>query len=94
MVILWLFYICFVTLTTFLPFKYFCSEKKNFVEQGCQTDLNIAYVEQKVQKLEEENQELSTKCTELEDCVELLRNEYEKCEDYWQVNNFSNIFKQ
>ncbi|KAF7285740.1 hypothetical protein GWI33_010159, partial [Rhynchophorus ferrugineus] len=58
---------------------------KSFIEQGCQTDFSIAYVEDKVRKLEEENQELSAKCTELEDCVELLRNEYEKCEDYWQT---------
>ncbi|XP_066138947.1 ninein homolog isoform X1 [Euwallacea fornicatus] len=57
---------------------------KKFSEQGCQTDLSIALVERKVLKLEEENKELTTKCTELEDCVELLKNEYEKCEDYWQ----------
>lgn len=58
--------------------------EKSFTEQGCQTDFSIAFVEAKVRQLEEENVELSTKCTELEDCVELLRNEYEKCEDYWQ----------
>lgn len=62
----------------------FDSEKR-FTEQGCQTDFSIAFVETKVRQLEEENAELSTKCTELEDCVELLKNEYEKCEDYWQT---------
>ncbi|XP_030759348.1 blastoderm-specific protein 25D isoform X2 [Sitophilus oryzae] len=58
---------------------------KSFIEQSSQTDFSIAFVEEKVKKMEEENQELSAKCTELEDCVELLRNEYEKCEDYWQT---------
>lgn len=37
-----------------------------------------------MEKLERENKDLNTKCTELENCIDLLRNEYEKCEDYWQ----------
>lgn len=52
-------------------------------EVGSQTDF-INSFEEKVKKLEEENSELCHKCNELENCVELLRNEYEKCEDYWQ----------
>lgn len=66
-----------------LGIKHF--SKKSFSEQGCQTDWNITLVEQNVLKLEEANRDLTTKCTELEDCIELLKNEYEKCEDYWQV---------
>ncbi|CAG9759741.1 unnamed protein product [Ceutorhynchus assimilis] len=63
---------------------YSFNSEKSFVEQECQTDLNVTFVEKKVRQLEEENQELSAKCTNLGDCIELLRTEYEKCEDYWQ----------
>ncbi|KAL1491895.1 hypothetical protein ABEB36_012417 [Hypothenemus hampei] len=59
-------------------------QNKKFMEQGSQTEFNINVVEERVRKLENENRELTTKCGELEDCVELLKNEYEQCEDYWQ----------
>lgn len=36
-----------------------------------------------VRKYEQEKKELITKCAELENCIELLKSEYEKCEDYW-----------
>nr|XP_023020787.1 ninein [Leptinotarsa decemlineata] len=58
-------------------------KKKKGVDVGAQTDF-LELFEDKVTKLESENRELCTKCSELENCVELLRNEYEKCEDYWQ----------
>nr|CAH7734877.1 unnamed protein product [Callosobruchus chinensis] len=53
-------------------------------EEGIQTEGFVESFEEKVNKLEKENEELCTKCNELENCVELLRTEYEKCEDYWQ----------
>lgn len=34
-------------------------------------------------KLKLEVKDLTTKLSDLESCIELLRNEYEKCEDYW-----------
>lgn len=47
-----------------------------------QTDTSLT---DKIHELETANTELNTKCNDLENCVELLRNEYEKCEDYWQA---------
>ncbi|KAG5867823.1 hypothetical protein JTB14_028228 [Gonioctena quinquepunctata] len=58
-------------------------QEKNFVDATFQTDPLFSF-EEKINELENENRELCTKCSELENCVELLRNEYEKCEDYWQ----------
>lgn len=52
-----------------------------------QTDFNDALspsMLDEVKKLESTNSELSAKCAELENCIDLLRNEYEQCEDYWQ----------
>ncbi|CAH1977041.1 unnamed protein product [Acanthoscelides obtectus] len=54
------------------------------IDEGIQTEGFVESFEEKVRKLEKENEELCTKCNELENCVELLRTEYEKCEDYWQ----------
>ncbi|XP_050310369.1 ninein isoform X2 [Anthonomus grandis grandis] len=54
-------------------------------DQGNQTELTMAIIEERMDKLERENEELNVKCSELENCIELLRNEYEKCEDYWQT---------
>uniref|UniRef100_A0AAR5PKW2 EF-hand domain-containing protein n=1 Tax=Dendroctonus ponderosae TaxID=77166 RepID=A0AAR5PKW2_DENPD len=61
-------------------------------QQGCQTDVDE--VEATVRRLEQENRDLVAKCTELDDCVELLRTEFEKCEDYWQskVNEERQLF--
>lgn len=53
------------------------------VNDAClQTDPSLT---DKIQELESANTELSVKCSDLENCVDLLRNEYEKCEDYWQA---------
>lgn len=59
------------------------SAHRNKVDTVTQTDLNEAF-QDIVAKLEQENKDLNLKCTELENCIDLLRNEYEKCEDYWQ----------
>ncbi|XP_054260732.1 blastoderm-specific protein 25D [Macrosteles quadrilineatus] len=47
-------------------------------------------------RLTKENTELKEKCTELENALELMREEYEKCEDYWQgkLNEERTIFYQ
>ncbi|KAJ8955160.1 hypothetical protein NQ318_009053 [Aromia moschata] len=58
-------------------------KEKLLSDVGLQTDFIDSFAV-KVRKLEDENRELCAKCSELENCVELLRNEYEKCEDYWQ----------
>lgn len=59
------------------------SEEKTLTDASIQTDL-VESFEEKVRKLQEDNDELIAKCSELENCVQLLRDEYEKCEDYWQ----------
>ncbi|CAG9815388.1 unnamed protein product [Phaedon cochleariae] len=56
---------------------------QKYIDSSSQANLMDSF-EEKVIKLENENRELCAKCSELESCVELLRNEYEKCEDYWQ----------
>ncbi|KAB0794400.1 hypothetical protein PPYR_11239 [Photinus pyralis] len=40
-------------------------------------------LQDEIQKYIKENEDLVNKCSELERCVEELRNEYERCEDYW-----------
>lgn len=47
-------------------------------------DDKMAILTAKVEALETEKLELKTTCTQLESSIELLREEYEKCEDYWQ----------
>lgn len=64
------------------PFEFEFSDKAS-ASTSSQTDF-VNEFEERVNKLENENKDLCVKCTELENCVELLRNEYEKCEDYWQ----------
>lgn len=59
------------------------SESSRTVDTVSQTDLNEAF-EELIDKLQQENKDLTVKCSELENCIDLLRNEYEKCEDYWQ----------
>lgn len=55
----------------------------NKIDSIVQTEINRSF-EELVNKLEQENKDLNNKCVELENCIDLLRNEYEKCEDYWQ----------
>lgn len=45
--------------------------------------------------LEEINQ-LKNKCAELENCIDLLKNEYERCEDYWasKLDDERQMFEQ
>lgn len=49
-----------------------------------------------IKKYGDENEKLKTKCQDLENCIDLLRNEYEKCEDYWQskLDEERQIFEQ
>lgn len=54
------------------------SKAKTFSDVSTETDF-----EEISTKDEEEKNELTAKCAELENCIELLKNEYEKCEDYW-----------
>lgn len=61
--------------------KLICEEKydeKSVIDASTETDFGDV-----IRKYEEEKQELITKCGELENCIELLKSEYEKCEDYW-----------
>ncbi|KAL3268448.1 hypothetical protein HHI36_007559 [Cryptolaemus montrouzieri] len=53
-------------------------------------------IEATVEKLEAQNKELIEKCSELENCIDLLKNEYEKCEDYWanKLDEERQIFEQ
>lgn len=59
------------------------NNSKELVEASTETDETILHLEEKIKKYEEENKQLESKCTDLENCIDLLRNEYEKCEDYW-----------
>lgn len=59
------------------------SECRDKTDSAVQTD-TYQSIGEIVKELEQENKELNIKCTELENCIDLLRNEYEKCEDYWQ----------
>lgn len=54
-----------------------CDENKK-IDASTETDF-----EDVVRRFEEEKKELMAKCAELENCIELLKGEYEKCEDYW-----------
>ncbi|XP_018336876.1 ninein [Agrilus planipennis] len=47
-----------------------------------QTD-DFKDLQEELRKCQEENKELRSTCSELENCVELLRTEYERCEEYW-----------
>lgn len=55
---------------------------KNTVDASTETDFNNS-LEEQIERYIQENQELVAKCAELENCIELLRTEYERCEDYW-----------
>ncbi|XP_044753450.1 girdin [Coccinella septempunctata] len=60
------------------------SKAKLFADATTETDNDdTTKLETENKNLEEQNKELTNKCTELENCIDLLRNEYEKCEDYW-----------
>ncbi|XP_015838739.1 ninein homolog isoform X2 [Tribolium castaneum] len=70
--------------------------EKVFSDANVGTDTDLVSFEHRVKQYEEENEMLKTKCSELENCVELLKNEYEKCEDYWQskLEEERQIFEQ
>lgn len=53
-------------------------DEKTCTDASTETDF-----EDVVRKYEQEKKDLITKCAELENCIELLKSEYEKCEDYW-----------
>lgn len=55
-------------------------DEKIVVNASTETDF-----EDVVKKFETEKKELIAKCAELENCIELLKSEYEKCEDYWAM---------
>lgn len=75
-----------------------CSdEKKAAISRGeVTTTLAAEMLEERVERLTKENRELREKCTELEAGLEMMRVEYEKCEDYWQgkLNEERAIFDQ
>lgn len=58
-------------------------EKCDDSERVCVDASTETDFEDVVRKYEEEKRELVAKCAELENCIELLKGEYEKCEDYW-----------
>ncbi|KAK9877002.1 hypothetical protein WA026_016029 [Henosepilachna vigintioctopunctata] len=70
-------------------------------EKVC-ADVSTATEDQKMdiaatmKQLEEQNKDLTEKCSELENCIDLLKNEYEKCEDYWanKLDEERQIFEQ
>lgn len=76
----------------------------NFGEMKCGEEKDTALtaagaagtLEERVERLTKENQELREKCAELEAGLEMMRVEYEKCEDYWQgkLNEERAIFDQ
>lgn len=49
-----------------------------------------------IAKYTKENEDLVKKCSELENCVELLKCEYERCEDYWssKLDDERQMFEQ
>lgn len=55
---------------------------KTYRDASTETEI-VDNLEEKVQTLEKQNKDLTEKCESLENCIELLKNEYEKCEDYW-----------
>lgn len=59
-------------------------DEKTLVDTAMETEVSEENFEKVINNYEQQNEKLKNKCNELENCVELLRNEYEKCEDYWQ----------
>ncbi|KAF5279174.1 hypothetical protein FQR65_LT03421 [Abscondita terminalis] len=57
--------------------------ENNHNTPGAETEPPDGGVHKQIQKYIKENEELVNKCSELENCIELLRTEYERCEDYW-----------
>lgn len=57
--------------------------KKNCCDASTETDFVDLNLDEQIEKYVKENETLVNKCAELENCIELLRTEYEKCEDYW-----------
>lgn len=71
------------------------SEMKCGVEDAV-TAVVVSPQEEEMERLTKESQELRKKCAELEAGLEMMRVEYEKCEDYWQgkLNEERAIFDQ
>ncbi|KAF5273885.1 hypothetical protein FQA39_LY01000 [Lamprigera yunnana] len=60
-----------------------CEMAKNKNNKSTEIQALDTNLLEQIQKYVKENEELVIKCSELENCVELLRTEYETCEDYW-----------
>ncbi|KAK4875691.1 hypothetical protein RN001_012113 [Aquatica leii] len=63
-------------------------EKDSYIDyvnksKTTETEAIDGRLQEQIQKYIKENEELVSKCSELENCIELLRTEYERCEDYW-----------
>lgn len=64
--------------------------------KGVPCENNFTDMESTLSGLMSENNELKEKCRDLENCLEMMRVEYEKCEDYWQskIDEERRIFDQ
>lgn len=76
-----------------------CGDEKEAAISRSEVTTTTAEAEtlvERVERLTKENQELREKCAELEAGLEMMRVEYEKCEDYWQgkLNEERAIFDQ
>lgn len=58
-------------------------DKTKLTDAAKLTDGTDANYEEKLKKCTEENETLKAECEEMRNCLELLENEYEKCEKYW-----------
>lgn len=69
---------------------------KKFRDVATETDFDELTLEEQIKKYIKENEDLVTKCSELENCIELLRTEYERCEDYWssKLDDERQMFEQ
>lgn len=77
-----------------------CDDSTNLYHKKCNTSTETS---PELEDLEKQNiayktevEELNSKVNDLESCVDLLRNEYEKCEDYWasKLDDERQIFEQ
>ena len=58
-------------------------DKTKLTDAAKRTDDVDTNYEEKLKKCTEENETLKAECEEMRNCLELLENEYEKCEKYW-----------
>lgn len=65
------------------PFEIIDVDNKETQDVSTETEISQLNLDETIRRYEEENRQLTSKCADLENCIELLRNEYEKCEDYW-----------